>query len=124
MLLVLYLLNWIASAVLLHLPKVSPFLLETSTLKSLRRNIRSILILTGAVLCLLLVSANSWLIYQGENLHRITRITLALLRQLPWVTLGTEIAKSIGIIALAAYLFHPPPAPAPRLGICPRPGIG
>jgi len=103
-LLVLYLLNWIASAVLLRLPKVSPFKLETSTLKSLRRNIRSILIFTGAVLCLLLVSANGWLIYQGENLQEYT---LALLGQLPWVTLGTEIAKSIGIIALAAYAIRP-----------------
>lgn len=105
--LVLYLINWIASKILLQLTGISQFKLETRTLKSLRQTIRSILILTGAVLCLLLVGVNGWLIYQGENLQEYT---IALFRRLPaefWLTLATGIAKSIGSIGLAAFAIRP-----------------
>lgn len=105
---VLYLLNWLASKQIEQLAKLWRFKLDRQTLKSLRRNIRSISILTGAVLCLLLVAANSWpMIYQGENLQEYT---LALLGHLPaefWLTLATGIAKSIGTISLAAFSIRP-----------------
>jgi len=53
----------------LQLTKISRFKLKKRNLKNLGRNISSICILAGAALCLLLVGANGWLSYRGENLQ-------------------------------------------------------
>ncbi|MEI6444588.1 MAG: mechanosensitive ion channel family protein, partial [Nostocales cyanobacterium ELA583] len=87
---------------------LSKLLIKSSILKSgdirvkiLRRNITGLLLLTGLVLCILIVGANGFLIYRGEN---IQQYTLDMIRRIPsgfWVTLGIGIAQSIGSVIVA-----------------------
>ncbi|MBE9129205.1 MULTISPECIES: mechanosensitive ion channel family protein [unclassified Coleofasciculus] len=79
------------------------------SVKTLHRNIQAVLIFSCAVLCLAVVGANSWLLYQGENLPDYT---VALTQRVPvifWWTLALGIAKSISILILAGIVvrtFH------------------
>lgn len=103
---VLYLLNWISSKLLKQVNKIGKFNFQKNV-QSLRGKIKKILILSGVVLCVGVVGANGWLIYQGENLQEYT---LGLMRRLPrefWVSLGTGLAKSIVTVALAAVSIRP-----------------
>ncbi|MGB7443385.1 MAG: mechanosensitive ion channel family protein [Coleofasciculaceae cyanobacterium] len=74
--------------------------------KILRRNIRGRLILSCLLLSLVVVVANTALIYQGENLREYT---LDLMRRTPpgfWVKFLQGIAKSIGMIFLAVMVLR------------------
>lgn len=82
--------------------KFSIFNLNERQIKILRRNITGLLLLVGAVLCILIIGVNGFLIYQGQDLQKYT---LDLIGQIPagfWVTLGIGIAQSIGAIIVAA----------------------
>ncbi|XZO02761.1 MAG: mechanosensitive ion channel family protein [Microcoleus sp.] len=68
----------------------------------LSRNITRLLLLVCFVLCILMVGANGFLLYKGEN---IQQYTLALIGRIPpefWLTLGIGIAQSIGTVVVAA----------------------
>jgi len=94
--------TWLVSKVFKLLLKNSVVKSEGRSVKTLRRNITGLLILTCSVLCILIVGANGFLIYRGENLQQYT---LALINRIPsgfWVTLGIGSAQSIGTLILAA----------------------
>ncbi|MEY3330001.1 MAG: hypothetical protein RLZZ115_2884, partial [Cyanobacteriota bacterium] len=83
------------------LVKFSIFKSDDSRLKNLRRNITRLLVLIGLVLCIVIVGANSFLLYQGKN---IQQYTLNLISRIPpgfWITFGIGIAESIGAVIVA-----------------------
>lgn len=99
---VFLLISWLVGKLFKLLIKVSRFKIEERNQKTLRRNITGFLLLTCLVLCILIVGANGFLIYRGENLQEYT---LSLINRIPsgfWVTLGIGIAQSIGVVILAA----------------------
>ncbi|RCJ35402.1 mechanosensitive ion channel protein MscS [Nostoc minutum NIES-26] len=94
--------NWLLGRVFKLFLKNSVVKSDGRSLKTLRRNIIGLLILTCLVLCILIVGANGFLIYRGENLQQYT---LLLIKRIPsgfWVTLGIGCAQSIGTLILAA----------------------
>ncbi|UKO96323.1 mechanosensitive ion channel family protein [Nostoc sp. UHCC 0870] len=96
------LLSWLLGKLFKLLIKVSILKSNDIKLKILRRNITGFLLLTCLVLCILIVGANSFLIYRGENLQQYK---LALIQRIPsgfWITLGIGIAQSIGTAIVAA----------------------
>ncbi|MFB2836681.1 mechanosensitive ion channel family protein [Floridanema evergladense] len=93
---------WLVNRLSKLLIKFSLFKLDDRQIKNLRRNITGLLLLVGAVLCILIIGINGFLIYQGQDLQKYT---LNLIGQIPagfWVTLGIGIAQSIGAIIVAA----------------------
>lgn len=99
---VFFLVNWLLNKVFKLLLKDSVVKSEGRSIKNLRRNIKGLLILTCLVLCILILAANGFLLYRGENLQQYT---LLLIHRIPsgfWVTLGIGSAQSIGILILAA----------------------
>ncbi|MEH2148276.1 hypothetical protein [Nostoc sp.] len=75
---------------------------ENKSIKTLRRNLTGLLLLACLVSCILIVGANGYLVYRGENLQQYTQ---ALIERVPsgfWVTLGIGSAQSIGTFILAA----------------------
>jgi len=84
------------------LTKFSIFKSDDQRLKSLRRNMTRLLSLVCLVLCILIVGANGFWLYQGKNLQEYT---LELIGRIPsgfWLTLGIGIAQSIGTVIVAA----------------------
>jgi moderate conductance mechanosensitive channel len=99
---VFLLLNWLVSKLFKLFTKTSIIKSEDRSIKTLRRNITGLLLLACLVSCILIVGANGYLVYRGENLQQYT---LALIKRIPsgfWITLGIGIAQSIGIFMLAA----------------------
>ncbi|MEB3278600.1 MAG: mechanosensitive ion channel domain-containing protein [Lyngbya sp.] len=83
------------------LSKFSILSFEETRIRIMRRNITGLLLFVGLVLCILLVGANIFLIYRGEDLQEYS---LDLIRRIPsgfWVTLATGIAKSLGVLIVA-----------------------
>ncbi|MGL4501137.1 MAG: mechanosensitive ion channel family protein [Planktothrix sp.] len=81
--------------------KFSIFKNDDSRLKTLCKNITRLFILIGLVLCIIIVGANSFLLYQGKD---IQQYTLDLISRIPpefWITLGIGIAESIGVVIVA-----------------------
>ncbi|MGI8502331.1 MAG: hypothetical protein ACR2LR_14525 [Hassallia sp.] len=75
---------------------------EERSIKTLRRNITGLLILACSIICIVIVAANGFLVYQGEN---IQQYTLLWIRRIPaefLVSVGIGIAQSIGVLILAA----------------------
>ncbi len=94
--------DWLLGKVLKLFLKNSIVKTEERTFKKLRRNLKALLLLTCFILCILIVGANSFLIYRGEN---IQKYTLLLINRIPsgfWITLGIGSAQSIGILIFAA----------------------
>ncbi|MEQ9238590.1 mechanosensitive ion channel family protein [Coleofasciculus sp. E2-BRE-01] len=78
------------------------FKIEAQQVKMMRRNITGLLLLTGSVLCLVIVGVNFFLIYQGKDLQKYT---LDLIRLIPprfWLALAVGMAQSLGAVILAA----------------------
>ncbi|MEJ6482638.1 mechanosensitive ion channel family protein [Nostoc punctiforme UO1] len=99
---VFLLLYWLVSKLFKLFTKTSILKSEDRSIKTLRRNITGLLLLACLVSCILIVSANGYLIYRGENLQQYT---IAMLERIPpgfWITLGIGIAQSIGTFMLAA----------------------
>ncbi|ACC79785.1 mechanosensitive ion channel family protein [Nostoc punctiforme] len=99
---VFLLLNWLVSKLFKLFTKTSILKSEDRSIKTLRRNITGLLLLACLVSCILIVGANGYLIYRGENLQQYT---IAMLERIPpgfWITLGIGIAQSIGTFMLAA----------------------
>jgi small conductance mechanosensitive channel len=93
---------WLVGNLSKLLIKFSIFNLNERQIKILRRNITGLLLLVGAVLCILIIGVNGFLIYQGQDLQKYT---LDLIGQIPagfWLTLGIGIAQSIGAVIVAA----------------------
>lgn len=83
------------------LTKFSIFKSDDQRLKSLRRNMTRLLSLVCLVLCILIVGANGFWLYQGKNLQEYT---LEIIGRIPsgfWLTLGIGIAQSIGTVVVA-----------------------
>ena len=83
------------------LVKFSIFKSEDTRIKTLRRNITRLLLLVCLLLCILIIGANGFLLYQGENLQQYT---LNLIGRIPpefWITLGIGILESIGVVIVA-----------------------
>jgi moderate conductance mechanosensitive channel len=103
---VFLLVNWLVGKVLKLFLKDSVVKNEKRSIKTLRRNIKVLLIFACLILCILIVTANVFLLYRGENLQQYT---LLLIRRIPpgfWVTLGIGIAESIGILILTAIALN------------------
>ncbi|MBN3884517.1 MAG: mechanosensitive ion channel family protein [Nostoc sp.] len=99
---VFLLLNWLVSKLFKLLIKASILKSENRSIKTLRRNLTGLLLLACLVSCILIVGANGYLVYRGENLQQYTQ---ALIERVPsgfWVTLEIGIAQSIGTFILAA----------------------
>ncbi|MFB8797087.1 MAG: mechanosensitive ion channel family protein [Microcoleus sp.] len=82
--------------------KLSIFKLDDRGIKILRRQSTGLLLLACSVLCILIVGANGFLLYRGEDLEKYT---LDLILRIPsefWLTLGIGIAQSIGTVIVAA----------------------
>jgi len=95
-------LTWLVSQSSKLLIKYPLFHISAQQVKILRRNITGLLLLTGSVLCMLIVGVNGFLIYQGKDLQKYT---LDLIRLIPpgfWLRLAVGIVQSIGTVILAA----------------------
>lgn len=100
--LVFSLLNWLVRKLSKVTLQVSMFKSEERSIKTLRRNITGLLILACSIICIVIVAANGFLVYQGEN---IQQYTLLWIRRIPaefLVSVGIGIAQSIGVLILAA----------------------
>ncbi|MBE8969007.1 hypothetical protein IQ277_23125 [Nostocales cyanobacterium LEGE 12452] len=99
---VFLLLNWVFSKLFKLFTKTFISESDNRSIKTLRRNITGLLLLACVVSCILIVGANGYLVYRGENLQQYT---LLLIKRIPsgfWVTLGIGIAQSLGTLILAA----------------------
>ncbi|MBD2777758.1 mechanosensitive ion channel family protein [Iningainema tapete] len=99
---VFLLVNWLVGKFSGMFINISIFRGQERNIKTLRRNIKGLLILTCLVLCILIVAANGFLLYRGENLQKYT---LSLIERIPsgfWLTLGIGIAQSVGTLIVAA----------------------
>ena len=99
---VFLLLNWVFSKLFKLFTKSFIPQSDNRSIKTLRRNITGLLLLACVVSCILIVGANGYLVYRGENLQQYT---LLLIKRIPsgfWVTLGIGIAQSLGTLILAA----------------------
>ena len=80
--------------------------LKESNIRILRRNITGLLLLASLILCFLIIGANGFLIYRGEDPREYT---LALVQRIPsefWITLGIGIAQSLGTVIAAAIVLR------------------
>ncbi|GAB1542639.1 hypothetical protein NUACC21_53130 [Scytonema sp. NUACC21] len=77
---------------------------EERGFKTLRRNIRGILLLACLVLCILIVGVNGFLVYRGVNLQEYTQQQIRYIPYGFWVNLGIASAQSIGILILAGVV--------------------
>ncbi|MDF5717191.1 MAG: mechanosensitive ion channel family protein [Rhizonema sp. NSF051] len=102
--LIFLMINWLVGKFFQLFINLSIFNGQERNIKTLRRNIKGLLILTCLVLCIFIVAADSFQIYRGENLQQYT---LSLIHRIPpgfWVILGVGSAKSIGTLILAAIV--------------------
>ncbi|NET60606.1 MAG: mechanosensitive ion channel [Symploca sp. SIO2E6] len=100
------LLDWLVGKLFQQVMRVAWLKKGEKSAKTLRRNIRGIVILLGVVLSLAIIGVNGVLIYQGENLQEYTT---NLIRDIPsdfWVALGIGSIKSIGILILASVVLR------------------
>jgi moderate conductance mechanosensitive channel len=98
---VFLLLSWLVNKLFKVFTKTSILKSEDRSIKTLRRNITGLLLLICLVVCILIVGANGYLVYRGENLQQYT---VLLIKRIPpgfWVTLGIGIAQSIGTLITA-----------------------
>lgn len=95
-------LNWLIR-ILFKLLTTTWFKGQTQKLLTLRQNINLLCLLTCVGFCLLLVSINSVLIYQGKN---VQEFQLNLIRSIPsefWLGSVTAISKCIILLLLVKY---------------------
>ncbi|MFP5272759.1 mechanosensitive ion channel family protein [Coleofasciculus sp.] len=95
-------LTWLVSQSSKLLIKYPLFNISAPQVKIMRRNITGLLLLTGSVLCLVIVGVNVFLIYQGKDLQKYT---LDLIRLIPprfWLALAVGMAQSLGAVILSA----------------------
>ncbi|TAE98269.1 MAG: mechanosensitive ion channel family protein, partial [Oscillatoriales cyanobacterium] len=69
-------LTWLVGNLSKLLIKLSIFKLDDRGGKILRRNITGLLFLTCSVLCILLIGANGFLLYRGEDLQKYTLLLI------------------------------------------------
>ncbi|WP_071190505.1 mechanosensitive ion channel family protein [Trichormus sp. NMC-1] len=101
LIIVFLMLRWLVGKLFKLLVRLSILKGDNIKIKILRRNITGLLLLGCIVLCILIVGANGYLIYRGEDLQQYT---IALIRRIPsgfWVTLGIGITQSIGVVIAA-----------------------
>lgn len=94
--------NWLVSKAFKLFIKSSILRIDDRSIKKLRRNITGLLLLACLVSSILIVGANGYLLYRGENLQEYT---LTIIRRIPsgfWIDLGIGIAKSVGTLIVAA----------------------
>ncbi len=99
---VFLLINWLVGKAFKLFFKSSIFRNDDLSIKTLRRNITGLLLLTCLVLSILIVGGNGYLIYRGENLQEYT---LNIIRRIPlgfWIDLGIGIAKSAALLIVVA----------------------
>ena len=95
-------LNWIVRRIVRGVVAVPALRRFADNAESLRRSIRLLLLLVCLVLCVGVASASGYLMYKGENL---ATYTLELVQGIPqqfWMTLAVALAKTIGVVILAA----------------------
>jgi moderate conductance mechanosensitive channel len=95
-------LTWLVGNLSKLLIKFSIFNVNEKQIKILRRNITGLLLLTCLFLCILIVGANGFLLYQGQDLQKYT---INLILRIPsefWLALGIGIAQSISTVIVAA----------------------
>ncbi|NET33082.1 MAG: mechanosensitive ion channel family protein [Cyanothece sp. SIO1E1] len=99
--------NWLFGKLSRQLIKISWLKRSEPSIKTLRQNVRGLLIFICLMLCLLIVGINSWLIYRGENL---SEYTLNLLREIPqgfWIDLVVGVGQCLCLLILVAILLRP-----------------
>ena len=95
--------TWLLGILSKLLIKFSVFKIDERRLKILRRNITGFLLVACSLLCILILGANSFLLYQHQDLQQYT---LNLISRIPagfWLTLGIGIAESIGTVIAATF---------------------
>ncbi|MBD2567443.1 mechanosensitive ion channel family protein [Anabaena lutea] len=96
-------LRWLLGKLFKLLIRLSILKCDDIKIKILRRNITGLLLLGCIVSCLLIVGANGYLIYRGEDLQQYT---IDLIRRIPsgfWMALGIGISKSCGVVIAAIF---------------------
>ena len=104
--LVFFLLNWLAIKSLKQLMKIAWLKREENHAQTLRRDIQLILTISCVVLCFLVVGVNGYLLSQGKN---IQQETLALISSIPqdfWINLAWALGKCLLIVILAAQVIR------------------
>ncbi len=94
--------NWLVSKAFKVFIKSSILRSDDRSIKKLRRNITGLLLLACLVSSILIVGANGYLLYRGENLQEYT---LTIIRRIPsgfWIDIGIGIAKSVSTLIVAA----------------------
>jgi small conductance mechanosensitive channel len=107
LILIFSLLNWLLGMIFRQFTKVSWFKGTTANITFLHRNIGRVVIFTGIVLCLALLSVNGMVIYQGGN---IKEFQLNFIRSIPtqvWIHLFKASLKSVSLLILVKFSMSP-----------------
>ncbi|MGK7921426.1 MAG: mechanosensitive ion channel family protein [Trichodesmium sp.] len=100
--LVFGMLNLLAGQVLQQLTKVASSKKVKITIQNIKKNTGTALTVGGALLGILILGLNSWLIYQGENLLEYTKSFINNIPQEFWVNLGMGGGRSFFLLFLLA----------------------
>lgn len=102
-----FLVNWVFNRLYRRIITKIPLLKNSESNASvIRRNFRSFIILVASLLSLVIIGANGFLIYRGEN---VRDYSLQLIRQIPqdfWLALGWGIVKSITAIIATIIILR------------------
>lgn len=103
---VFVLLHWLIGKLFKGLMQVQALSQRHQKLKTLRRNINSVLVLCWAVLSIVVLGINGFLIYRGKNLKNFTLQLISQVSPELWLQLGWGILKSASILIVVAILLR------------------
>ncbi|MBR8828473.1 MAG: mechanosensitive ion channel family protein [Gomphosphaeria aponina SAG 52.96 = DSM 107014] len=92
--------NWLLNKTSQQLMKIT-WLQQRINIAKILPKIQKILIIAGTVISLIVITGNSWVIYQGKNLREYTQTLVSNIPQAFWVQLAIGIFKSIIILIIA-----------------------
>ncbi len=98
------LVNWVVNKTFKLFMKIPQPGNEIWNTKTLKRNIKRVLLFCGVLVCLSIVGVNGFLLYKGENLEQYT---ISLIRRVPsrfWINMGIATVQSFGVVILASFL--------------------
>ncbi len=101
-----FLVNWLASKTFKQLIKIPILASGIGNTKTLRRNIKGVLLLFCILFCLLVVGINAYLFYKGENLYQYTLLLIYRIPSELWINIGIASCQSFVIVVLAALLIR------------------
>ncbi len=102
LLLIFSMINWLVGEILKQLTKVASSKKIKITIQNIQQQIRTILMLSSGLLCILIVGLNGWLVYQGENLLQYTKSWIGSIPREFWVNLSMGAGRSLFLLFLVA----------------------